>query len=191
MVWRIPNFRKHPTFWTTPKSLVALVLMYSALDIRKNCRRKLQMYRFVTWIKDIKSQVFLRGLSRIETIISMENKCAETKSSTAKLIELMFLKNPWSPAPASSPHPISIISTCKLHNLYIIWLVVGPPLWKIWFRQLGWLDIPNISGKIKFMATKPPTSHGISLNCFFQDANPASSATSSIIRNSLCVASYP
>ena len=29
------------------------------------------------------------------------------------------------------------------------WLVVGPPLWKIWVRQLGWLDIPNINGKIK------------------------------------------
>ena len=25
----------------------------------------------------------------------------------------------------------------------------SPPLWKIWVRQLGWLDIPNISGKIK------------------------------------------
>ena len=23
------------------------------------------------------------------------------------------------------------------------WLVVGPPLWKIWLRQLGWWDIPN------------------------------------------------
>ena len=27
----------------------------------------------------------------------------------------------------------------------------GPPLWKIWVRQLGWLFIPNISGKIKLM----------------------------------------
>ena len=27
------------------------------------------------------------------------------------------------------------------------------PLWKIWLRQLGWLEIPNISGKIKLMAT--------------------------------------
>ena len=31
------------------------------------------------------------------------------------------------------------------------------PLWKIWLRQLGWLFIPNINGKIKKMATKPPT----------------------------------
>ena len=37
------------------------------------------------------------------------------------------------------------------------WLVVGPALWKIWIRQLGWLFF-NISGKIKLMATKPPTS---------------------------------
>ena len=33
-----------------------------------------------------------------------------------------------------------------LHEIfsYIYWLVVGPPLWKIWVRQLGWYDIPNI-----------------------------------------------
>ena len=41
------------------------------------------------------------------------------------------------------------------------WLVLGLPLWKIWVRQLGWLDNPNINGKIKLMATKPPTSNGI------------------------------
>ena len=42
----------------------------------------------------------------------------------------------------------------------MIYLVGGfwPPLWKIWVRQLGWLLIPNKNGKIKFMATKPPTS---------------------------------
>ena len=39
------------------------------------------------------------------------------------------------------------------------WLVVGEkPLWKNdGVRQLGWLEIPNINGKIKLMATKPPT----------------------------------
>ena len=35
----------------------------------------------------------------------------------------------------------------------------GPPLWKIWVRQLGWLATPNINGKIKLMATKPPTRY--------------------------------
>ena len=41
-----------------------------------------------------------------------------------------------------------------------IWLVVVyPPLWKIWVRQLGWGQQPNISGKIKLMATKPPSSY--------------------------------
>ena len=34
-----------------------------------------------------------------------------------------------------------------------IWLMVGPPLWKIWVRQLGWSSKPKIHGKIKFMAT--------------------------------------
>ena len=39
----------------------------------------------------------------------------------------------------------------------IFWLVVVyPPLWKIGVRQLGWLETQY--GKIKFMATKPPTS---------------------------------
>ena len=34
------------------------------------------------------------------------------------------------------------------------WLLVGPPLWNIWLRQLGWWhSIPNISGKISNMAT--------------------------------------
>ena len=47
------------------------------------------------------------------------------------------------------------------HHLYrwyilYIWLVVGPPLWKIWLRQLGWWQKPNINGKITLMATKPP-----------------------------------
>ena len=38
----------------------------------------------------------------------------------------------------------------NLHLWYptSIWLVVGPHLWKIWLRQLGWLEIPNIFGKI-------------------------------------------
>ena len=29
----------------------------------------------------------------------------------------------------------------------------GPPLWKIWVRQLGWWQKPNINGKIKVIAT--------------------------------------
>ena len=41
------------------------------------------------------------------------------------------------------------------------------PLWKIWVRQLGWLDIPNISGKIEFMATKPPTSYDVACLSFY------------------------
>ena len=38
------------------------------------------------------------------------------------------------------------------------WLVVGLPLWKIWVRQLGWWDSQQKWEKIKFMATRPPTS---------------------------------
>ena len=50
------------------------------------------------------------------------------------------------------------------NNLYFLFDTVLPmlvggwaTLWKIWVRQLGWLEIPNISGKMPKMATKPPT----------------------------------
>ena len=50
----------------------------------------------------------------------------------------------------------------SLQTINFIWLMVGPPLWKIGFRQLGWLATQYIYiyGKIKKMATKPPTSYG-------------------------------
>ena len=32
-------------------------------------------------------------------------------------------------------------------------MVFSPPLWKIWVRQLGWLEIPNIWENAKLMAT--------------------------------------
>ena len=46
-------------------------------------------------------------------------------------------------------------TNCQLREFAEPYLVGGfwPPLWKIWVRQLGWLEIPNINGKIKFMAT--------------------------------------
>ena len=44
---------------------------------------------------------------------------------------------------------VTILKTALCHN----WLVVGPPLCKIWVRQLGWLEIPNIHGKMPKMAT--------------------------------------
>ena len=44
---------------------------------------------------------------------------------------------------------------------FLFGLLVGgpvyPPLWKIWVNWDDW-QIPNISGKIKLMATKPPSS---------------------------------
>ena len=39
----------------------------------------------------------------------------------------------------------------------IVWLVVGPPLWKICVRQLGWWSQPNISGKIQ--NSRQPNHH--------------------------------
>ena len=67
----------------------------------------------------------------------------------------------------SNPHPF-IIRTGSMFHIFSIysssysfyWLLVGPPLWKIWGRQLGWWQQPNIKGKIKLMATKAPTSIG-------------------------------
>ena len=41
---------------------------------------------------------------------------------------------------------------------YNIWLVVYLPLWKIWVRQLGWWNNPNIWKNIK--CSKPPSFVG-------------------------------
>ena len=43
------------------------------------------------------------------------------------------------------------------HSTILIWLVVGPPLWKIW-KSIGMMKFP-IYGKITKMATKPPTNN--------------------------------
>ena len=43
-------------------------------------------------------------------------------------------------------------------NSILIWLVVGPPLWKIW-TSIGMISNPILMGKSN-MATKPPTSNG-------------------------------
>ena len=53
---------------------------------------------------------------------------------------------------------------------YVSWLVLGPPLWKM-MEFVNWDDEsnPNQHGKIKLMATKPPTS-------FFLDTIIASSS---------------
>ena len=48
------------------------------------------------------------------------------------------------------------ISALWLRKLNINWLVVGPPLWKIW-KLIGMIRNP-IYGKIK-IATKPPTKY--------------------------------
>ena len=45
--------------------------------------------------------------------------------------------------------------SCGFMELY--WLVVEPPLWKIWVRQLGWWSFP-IYGKSQKPSSKPPTS---------------------------------
>ena len=48
-----------------------------------------------------------------------------------------------------------------------IWLVVGPPLWKIWVRQLGWLDInPIWMGKCQIHGNhSPPTRRTFTNPC--------------------------
>ena len=44
-----------------------------------------------------------------------------------------------------------------MYNQHIFWLVVGPPLRKIWVRQLGWWQQPNICKNKK--CSKPPTGY--------------------------------
>ena len=36
----------------------------------------------------------------------------------------------------------------RMACLYLVGGPVYPPLWKIWLRPLGWLEVPNISGKM-------------------------------------------
>ena len=49
------------------------------------------------------------------------------------------------------------IYMCVLYDIST-WLVVEPPLWKIWLRQLGWL-FPTEWKVIKFHGSKQPTSY--------------------------------
>ena len=56
----------------------------------------------------------------------------------------------------------NIINICLLQKnkkyQNINWLVVYLPLWKIWFRQLGWWHSQYDGTVIKFHGSKPPTS---------------------------------
>ena len=57
------------------------------------------------------------------------------------------------------------------------WLVVRPPLWKI-YDFVNWDDeIPNINGKMPKMATKPPTRESLVV-LFFSTWLPSSSFSS-------------
>ena len=61
-----------------------------------------------------------------------------------------LISNPFKKRDCKGPPPNDQITQKSrfVGDLYnYIWLVVGPPLWKIWVRQLGWFEIPNISGK--------------------------------------------
>ena len=45
----------------------------------------------------------------------------------------------WEKSMGWSPLKWCLIFSYEIHHIYY-WLVVGPPLWKIWVRQLGWLE---------------------------------------------------
>ena len=59
-------------------------------------------------------------------------------------------------------------NTMKYIKLY--WLVVGPPLWKIWVRQLEF-EIPNINGKIKLMFNQTTNQQWNTSNSRFGHGN--------------------
>ena len=61
-----------------------------------------------------------------------------------------FRPQPWQFKNSKLVDP-SFLRCCSYYD----WLVVGPPLWKIW-KSIGMIRNP-IYGKIKLMATKPPT----------------------------------
>ena len=87
----------------------------------------------------------------------------------------------------NSPHKIHLKSmkksSRKMHN----WLVVGPPLWKIWVRQLGWVF--PIYGKIKFMfqttnQIKTTVSSVSSPRFFYGESGERSDISTSPLRSS-------
>ena len=57
--------------------------------------------------------------------------------------------------PSASPHVFLLLLFGFSPD--VIWLVVGPPLWKIW-KSIGMMTFP-IYGKIKVMFQSPPTSY--------------------------------
>ena len=53
------------------------------------------------------------------------------------------------------------------------WLVVGPPLWKIWFRQLGWLATQFLGENKKWQPDhQPETFSDNYLQLFHSTAEP-------------------
>ena len=60
-----------------------------------------------------------------------------------------------SEAKSSEHHPIIDINSSR----HIIWLVGGPPLWKIWVRQLGWLDTQYFWENKKWQPNHQPVYH--------------------------------
>ena len=63
-----------------------------------------------------------------------------------------------SPCPEASLQILLVGSTCWNSTLMEYWLVVEPPLWKIWLRQLGWWNSQYIW---KQKCSKPPTRDNI------------------------------
>ena len=77
----------------------------------------------------------------------MSPECGFCKSSWDFISLFWEYDRPWNMAKNLLEYLIFILT----------WLVVGPPLWKIW-KSIGMISNP-IYGKIKLMATKPPTSN--------------------------------
>ena len=59
----------------------------------------------------------------------------------------------------------------------LIWLVVGPPLWKIWVRQLGWWD-SQLNGKIKHVPNHQPVIESALISKSFRSSSLNSAAAS-------------
>ena len=80
--------------------------------------------------------------------------------------------------PASSPQGsrlgLSHLNQWNMSWIMTGWLVVGPPLWKIW-KSIGMI-IPNIWENKK--CSKPPTSYGSWLNYLSKDVSIFSSMAS-------------